>query len=64
MNPTDKNIFSTQARMRLVELGWSQVRLAKEIRRSRTAVNRAIHTEKFPAVRKKIVRKLGLIVTP
>jgi len=60
VNNADKNIFSTQARMRLVELGWSQVRLAKEIRCSREAVNRAIHTDKFPRVRRKLTRKLGL----
>jgi len=62
VNSTDKNIFSIQARLRLVELGWSQVRLAKEIGCSREAVNRAIHTNKFPKVRRKLTRKIGLIL--
>lgn len=60
MTNTDKNIFSTLALTRLVELRWSQVRLAKELRCSRVAVNRAIHTHKFPRVRQRIVRKLKI----
>lgn len=60
MNNTDKNIFSTQARVRLVELGWSQVMLAKKLNCSRPAVNRAIHTDRLPSLRQRIATKLGI----
>lgn len=60
MNLPDKNIFSIQARVRLVELGWSQKELAKKIGHPRETVNRAILTEKFPRIRRKIAKKLKL----
>jgi len=60
VNNTDKNIFSTQARVRLVELGSNQVRLAEELGVTREAINRAIHTLRLPALRKRIAQQLGI----
>lgn len=61
MDASDKNIFSTQARMRLVELGWSVTYLAKRIRHPRESVSASIHRGKFPRIRRKVARKLNLL---
>jgi ribosome-binding protein aMBF1 (putative translation factor) len=60
MNPPDKNIFSIEARKRLVELGWSVTDLAKKISHPRESVSASIHRGKFPRIRRKVARKLNL----
>lgn len=66
MNATDKNIFSIEARKRLVELGWSVSDLAKKIRHPRESVSASIHRGRFPRIRRKVARKLELshLLTP
>lgn len=60
MNSPDKNIFSIEARKRLVELGWSVSDLAKKISHPRESVSASIHRGKFPRIRRKVARKLNL----
>ena len=60
MNPPDKNIFSIEARKRLVELGWSVTALAQKIKHPRESVSACIHQGKFPRIRRKVARKLNL----
>lgn len=56
----DKNNFALQAKQRLLVLGWSVAELARKIRYPRSTVSRAIHQNKFPEVRAKVARKLGI----
>lgn len=60
VNEPDKNIFAIRAKCRLVELGWTVASLAERMGRPRSTVSRAIHTNNFPNVRKKIARRLGI----
>lgn len=60
MNSSDKNIFSIEARKRLVELGWSVSDLAKKISHPRESVSASIHRGKFPRIRRKVARKLNI----
>ncbi len=60
MNKTDKNNFSLEAKTRLLVLGWSVAALARKIKRPRSSVSVAIHTNKFPEVRTQVAKKLGI----
>lgn len=60
MNSPDKNIFSIEARKRLVELGWSVSDLARRINHPRESVSAAIHRGKHPRIMRKVARKLSL----
>lgn len=60
VNTTDKNNFPLEAKTRLLVLGWSVAELARKIRRPRSTVSVAIHQNKFPEVRAKIAKKLGI----
>lgn len=60
MDASDKNIFSIEARKRLLDLGWTVTGLAHVIRHPRESVSAAIHRGKFPRIRRKIARKLSL----
>lgn len=60
MTVTDKNNFAIEAQHRLIDLGLSVAELARQIKRPRSTVSRAIHTNKFPKVRRRIARHLGL----
>ena len=60
MNVADKNNFAIEAQHRLVDLDLSVSELARQIGRPRSTVSRAIHTNKFPKVRRVIARRLGI----
>lgn len=60
MSSPDKNIFSIAARQQLIALGWSVTDLAGKISHPRETVSKAIHSGKFPRVRRKVARKLNL----
>lgn len=60
MNRPDKNIFSTEARKRLVDLGWSVSDLARKINHPRESVSAAIHRGMHPRILRKVARKLSL----
>ncbi len=60
MTEPDKNNFTIRAKVRLLELGWSVAGLARKIKCPRSTVSRAIHTNKFPNVRRKVARRLDI----
>lgn len=60
MNAADKNNFAIEAQYRLVDLDMSVAELARQIGRPRSTVSRAIHTNKFPKVRRAVARRLGI----
>jgi hypothetical protein len=60
VTPTDKNNFSKLARRRLLDLEWSVQTLADKINRPRESVSRAIHSQRFPLLRKQVAQKLKL----
>jgi IS30 family transposase len=60
VNVADKNNFAIEAQHRLVDLDLSVSELARQIGRPRSTVSRAIHTNKFPKVRRVIARRLGI----
>lgn len=60
VNKNDKNNFSLEAKTRLLVLGWSVADLARKIKRPRSSVSVAIHTNKFPEVRTQVAKKLGI----
>lgn len=60
VTPSDKNIFSVEARTALIKRGWSVSKLAQKARRPRESVSRAIHTNRFPLLRRKIAKILNL----
>lgn len=60
MPADNNNKFSIAARTRLIELGWRVSTLADKIKRPRSTVSGAIHTERFPLVRRQIAQKLKL----
>jgi plasmid maintenance system antidote protein VapI len=60
MAKTHNNKFSILARTRLVEMGLSIKALAHKLDHPRSTVSTAIHSDRFPNVRRKIARKLNL----
>jgi ribosome-binding protein aMBF1 (putative translation factor) len=60
VTPSDKNNFPSVARKRLIDLGWSVTVLAGKIKRPRETVSRAIHSNRFPHVRKQVAQKLKI----
>jgi hypothetical protein len=60
MTKPHNNKFSLQARTRLLELGLSIKALALKLDHPRSTVSTAIHSDRFPNVRRKIARKLNL----
>ncbi len=56
----DKNIFAIAAKHALLDLGWSVADLARRIKRPRSTVSRAIHTNKLPKVRRLVARRLSI----
>lgn len=56
----DKNNFTSRAQHRLIDLGLSVADLARQIKRPRSTVSRAIHSNKFPKVRARVAKKLGI----
>lgn len=60
MTVSDKNNFPAVARKRLIDLGWSVKALAVKIGRPRSTVSKAIHTDRFPLVRKQVAQKLKI----
>ncbi len=54
------NKFSISARQRLIEMGLTIKGLAAKLDHPRSTVSTAIHSERFPNVRRKIARKLNL----
>lgn len=60
MPDNNNNKFSIAARTRLIELGWQVSTLAKKIQRPRSTVSSALHSERFPIVRRQIAAKLKL----
>jgi hypothetical protein len=60
MAPTHKNKFTSEARHRLLDLNLSITSLAKQLKRPRETVSKAIHSNRFPLVRAKVAKKLGL----
>lgn len=63
VNTADKNNFPLEAKMRLLALGWSVAQLSRKIRRPRSTVSVAIHTNKFPKVRAAVAKKLGITLS-
>jgi len=64
MNPTkppSKNNFSIEARKCLVEKGWTITHLGTLIGHPRETVSKAVRSSKFPNVRRKVAKKLGLL---
>jgi len=57
---TDKDNFSTNARKALIDRGWSMKQLADRIHRPCSTVSKAIHSGRFPLVRKSIAKALNL----
>lgn len=60
MTPSDKNIFAEEARIALIRRSWSINQLAKKISRPRESVSKAIHSQRFPLLRKQIAKRLNL----
>lgn len=60
MTETDKNNFTSRAQHRLIDLGLSVAGLARKIKRPRSTVSRAIHSNKFPKVRARVARHLNI----
>lgn len=54
------NTFSRQVLKRLIDQGLSVKALADSIGRPRPTVSTAIHTKRFPRVRKQVVEALDL----
>lgn len=62
MEHSHKNKFSRDARHRLLDMNLSITGLAKQLKRPRETVSKAIHSERFPLVRAKVAKKLGLTI--
>lgn len=60
MAKTHNNKFSITARQRLIEMGLTITTLASKLNHPRTTVSTAIHSDKFPNVRRKVARRLNL----
>lgn len=60
MNAPHKNKFSTAARCKLIELDWSIKELARQLDHPRETVSKAIRSQRFPLVRAKVAKKLGI----
>ena len=60
MDSTHKNKFSNDARHRLLDLNLSITGLARQLKRPRATVSKAIHSNRFPLVRAKVAKKLGI----
>jgi len=61
MSTSEQNVkFRHSVRVALAAKEWTQDRLAKRVRRSRQAVNRAIRHGEFPGVRKLIATALDI----
>lgn len=54
------NKFSVTARQQLISMGLTITELAHKVGHPRTTVSTAIHSDRFPNVRRKITRKLNL----
>lgn len=54
------NKFSILARTRLIEMGLTISGLAAKLDHPRSTVSTAIHSARFPNVRRKIARRLNL----
>jgi DNA-binding Xre family transcriptional regulator len=53
--------FAIQAKVKLLQRGWTVTELAKRVGRSRNAVSIALHhSTMFPLVRERIKEELGL----
>jgi plasmid maintenance system antidote protein VapI len=64
MSDTSNNNFTMTVRHRLVDLQLSVTGLAKLIGRPRSTVSKAITGNKFPKVRRRIARRLGIKLSP
>jgi plasmid maintenance system antidote protein VapI len=66
VTPSDKNIFSEEARIVLIKRGWTVNKLAEKIKRPRESVSKAIRSQRFPLLRKQIAAQLNLqhLITP
>lgn len=62
MSARHKNKFAARALHRLLDLNITITELAKQLNRPRSTVSKAIHTTKFPLVRKRLAKKLEIHV--
>lgn len=60
MARTHNNKFASLSRKRLIDLNWSISDLAARLKRPRSTVSTAIHTQRFPLVRGLVAKKLNL----
>jgi hypothetical protein len=60
MTESSNNNFTRAVRHRLVDLGLNVTQLARLIGRPRSTVSKAISANKFPKVRRRIARHLGV----
>lgn len=60
MRTTDKDKFSKAARKKMIDLGLNFTELGSDIGHARETVSKAVRTNKFPNVRRKVAARLNL----